>query len=176
MFNYCRLADDDEDAATVGTHTWEPCQYPHPLNLKLVFCDLPGYYENKYPKAKTFCQEFELGKFDGLLIIIKDELTEFDLALVKEIQLIGTPFLVIRTHIDQYFKSDKPSKRAEKLEKIKNQMIKRIPSQNAEVFLINTYDSGEQDFILAAKAITNMASSNPGNVFNFNRIINSPPK
>ena len=153
-----------------------PGIYDHPLNRKIVFHDLPGYDEIKYPNAGTYCHAFQLGKFEGLVIIIKDELTEFDLDLAKEIQSIGTPFLVIRTHIDQHCLSEeKPSKKPEQLEKIKNEMTKRISCKNAEVFLINTYDSGAQDFILALQAINKMVSFNPGNAFNCKEIKTLPP-
>ena len=154
----------------------EPSTHRYPLNRKIVFHDLPGYDEIKYPNAEKYCHAFQLGKFEGLLIIIKDELTEFDLDLAKEIQSIGTPFLVIRTHIDQYCLSEeKPSKKPEQLEKIKNEMIKRISCENAEVFLINTYDSGAHDFSLASKAINKMVSLNRGNAFNCKEIKTLPP-
>ena len=129
---------------------------------------MPGYDEIKYPNAETYFHAFHLGKFEGLLVIIKDELTEFDLDLAKEIQSIGTPFLVIRTHINQYCQSK------EQLEIIKNEMIERISCENAEVFLINTYDSGAQDFILALNAINKMVSFNLGNAFNCKEIKTLP--
>ena len=168
IFVVCRFPDDVEDAATVGIHTIEPCEYSHPAIPEITLYDFPGYDEYEYPNAETYWNAFHLGKFERFIILTKNELTKCDVDLVKKIKSIKSSFFIIRTHIDEYCQSEGTSlKKEEQFKKIKKEMMKRISCQKKQIFLINNYDTYEEDFLVAMEAVA--ATTLPlGNVLNFN--------
>ena len=164
-----RFPDDVEDAATVGIHTIEPCEYSHPAIPQIILCDFPGYDEYEYPNAETYWNHFELGKFKEFIFLTKKELTKYDFDLVEKMKSSTRSFIIIRTHIDEYFQSEGTSlKKEEQFEKIKKEITECIDCQQEQIFLINNYDTNDKDFLLAMDAVTEINVIFLGKVLNFN--------
>ena len=158
---FCRLKDDDDDAAEVGVveTTTEPTEYQHPDNEKISFVDLPGIGTPNYPDLLTYCTKVGLEDYDTFLIFTATRFTQNDLDLAKKVKSIGKSFFLIRTKIDVDCRpmEGKTVNEAEILEGIRNNCmhhVKDLISNERNIFLISNYDTEKWDFDRLIEAIS----------------------
>ena len=140
IITFCRLNDDDDGAAKVDVveATTEPTEYQHPDNPKITLVDLPGMGTPNYKDLKTYCKTVDLA---------------------EEVKKMGKSFFLVRTKIDNDFKSKKGKSvnEAEILEKIRKycfENVKNLISSEKEIFLISNYNKEKWDFDRLISAIS----------------------
>ena len=161
IITFCRLNDDDDGAAKVDVveATTEPTEYQHPDNPKITLVDLPGMGTPNYKDLKTYCKTVDFQAYDTFLIFTSTRFTKVNLDLAEEVKKMGKSFFLVRTKIDNDFKSKKGKSvnEAEILEKIRKycfENVKNLISSEKEIFLISNYNKEKWDFDRLISAIS----------------------
>lgn len=80
--------------------TIDATRYSHPDNEKLCFWDLPGFGARRYPTVDGYLRAIDVTRFDLILLLYKNTFKPNDFVLTNEIQKLGKPLYILRTHFD----------------------------------------------------------------------------
>ena len=80
--------------------TGKPTAYRHPDNDRIVFWDLPGYGDDRYPQTDEYVRVMKIKSYDIILFLYSNNLQKDDMDVFRMISDFGKPLFVVRTRFD----------------------------------------------------------------------------
>lgn len=150
----------EEGVAEVGEEkstTTVPTAYPHPKNSQIIFWDLPGMGDIKYPDLKTYCKEVQLETYDAFLIVTCTRFTGNNLHLAEEIKRsLNKHFFFIRVSVQSGKMRKKVFDENVMLEETRSrcsEVLGDLLSSKQDIFLISNHYPKKWDFPKLTEAI-----------------------
>jgi len=129
--------------------TMSPTMYAFPGKQELRIWDLPGAGTEKFP-LEGYTRNMGLRYFDSVLIVSAARSTETEIALRKELEHHGVPFLMVRTKVDidiwnNLKDSDKTISEDATLESIREDLKQQHGTLKQEPYLVSSRDPDKYD-------------------------------
>ena len=120
----------------------------------LLITDTP-----KLQNIETYSETVDMKKYDAFLILATSRFHGNEWSLAKKVISLKKPFMFIRTHIDENYRSEKRKKKFDEkvmLRKIRNDCVNHLKEfgiGDKDVFLISNHYPTKWDFSRLTKAI-----------------------
>lgn len=127
-----------------GDTTVEVNPYKHSMNEKIVYYDLPVIGTTTITKQR-FLEKIDITVFDIFLIFTSSVLTEIDEWLVDKLKVLGTPFCLVRTKLDQdiengkHMGDDKETVLKKIRSKMQSSVEKLLGLKTVDIFFISSH-------------------------------------